>query len=72
MAQVWYVGILGRLIGNPIYGGDIGFELSGAFSAMCVPPSRYPPTVLPLIFLLLLLLSSPSFIAFTPVFATSS
>lgn len=40
MAQVWYVGILGRLIGDPSYGGDIGFELAAAFTAMYVSPCR--------------------------------
>lgn len=47
MAQVWYVGILGRLIGDPSYGGDIGFELAAAFTAMYVffssPFSLVPP-----------------------------
>ena len=41
MAQLWYIGPLGALIGTPVseggYGGDIGFELSGAFAAMFVP-----------------------------------
>lgn len=41
MAQVWYVGILGRLIGNPSYGGDIGFELAAAFTAMYVLSSLF-------------------------------
>lgn len=36
MAQVWYVGILGRKIGVPAFGGDIGFELAGGFTAMYV------------------------------------
>ncbi|KAM9898531.1 hypothetical protein OXX79_006266 [Metschnikowia pulcherrima] len=32
MNQVWYQGVLGRQIGE--YGGEIGFELAGAFSAI--------------------------------------
>ena len=38
MAQVWFIGPIGRKIGTPGYGGDIGFELAFAFSAiaMCV------------------------------------
>lgn len=24
MAQVWYVGVIGRMIGDPEFGGDIG------------------------------------------------
>lgn len=38
MGQVIYVGPLAGLISEP-YGGDIGFELSCAFSAMYVHPS---------------------------------
>ena len=34
MAQVWYVSPIGKLIGNPMYGGDIGFELAFSFSAI--------------------------------------
>ncbi|KAK4694860.1 hypothetical protein P7C71_g2793, partial [Lecanoromycetidae sp. Uapishka_2] len=34
MAQVWFVGPIGRHIGTPGYGGDIGFELAFAFSAL--------------------------------------
>lgn len=37
MAQVWYVGPIGALIGPPPYGGDIGFELSGSFAAVSYP-----------------------------------
>ncbi|KAJ7124390.1 permease for cytosine/purines, uracil, thiamine, allantoin-domain-containing protein [Mycena epipterygia] len=36
MAQVWYIGKIGALVGgsaNP-FGGDIGFELSGAFAGI--------------------------------------
>ncbi|KAH9844159.1 permease for cytosine/purines, uracil, thiamine, allantoin-domain-containing protein [Rhodofomes roseus] len=41
MAQTWYVGQIARHIGDPIYGGDIGFELSFAFTAVVFPPLRY-------------------------------
>lgn len=41
MATLWYVGVLGRKIGDPIFGGDIGFELSGAFTAVTYPIFRY-------------------------------
>lgn len=34
MAQVWFIGPIGKLIGTPGYGGDIGFELAFAFSAL--------------------------------------
>lgn len=34
MAQVWFIGPIGRHIGTPGYGGDIGFELAFAFSAL--------------------------------------
>ncbi|KAL8279823.1 hypothetical protein RQP46_007673 [Phenoliferia psychrophenolica] len=37
MAQTWYVGVIGKKIGDPIYGGDIGFELSAAFSGITYP-----------------------------------
>jgi len=41
MATPWYVGVLGRRIGDPVFGGDIGFELSGAFTAITYPIFRY-------------------------------
>ena len=41
MAQPWFVSPLGKLIGDPTYGGDIGFELALAFSALAYPPARY-------------------------------
>ncbi|KZT12599.1 uncharacterized protein LAESUDRAFT_7689 [Laetiporus sulphureus 93-53] len=41
MAQTWYVGQISRHIGDPQYGGDIGFELSFAFTAVVFPPLRY-------------------------------
>lgn len=40
MAQVWFRGPIGRLIGNPQYGGDIGFELAFAFTAIAYIPCR--------------------------------
>ncbi|KAE9385571.1 hypothetical protein BT96DRAFT_968444 [Gymnopus androsaceus JB14] len=41
MAQVWYIGVIGHMIGDPEFGGDIGFELSFAFTAITYPPLRY-------------------------------
>ncbi|KII88697.1 hypothetical protein PLICRDRAFT_176250 [Plicaturopsis crispa FD-325 SS-3] len=41
MAQLWYIGKIGGLIGDPEFGGDIGFELSFAFTAVTYPPLRY-------------------------------
>ncbi|KAJ4477121.1 permease for cytosine/purines, uracil, thiamine, allantoin-domain-containing protein [Lentinula lateritia] len=41
MAQPWYIGVIGRMIGNPESGGDIGFELAFAFSAIVYPPLRW-------------------------------
>ncbi|KAJ7826594.1 hypothetical protein B0H14DRAFT_2817032 [Mycena olivaceomarginata] len=38
MAQIWYIGKIGALVGgaaNP-FGGDIGFELAGAFAGSCM------------------------------------
>jgi hypothetical protein len=29
------------MIGNPKYGGDLGFELAGAFAAVTYLPFRY-------------------------------
>ncbi|KAJ6473017.1 permease for cytosine/purines, uracil, thiamine, allantoin-domain-containing protein [Mycena sanguinolenta] len=43
MAQVWYIGKIGALVGgsaNP-FGGDIGFELAGAFAGIVYIPARY-------------------------------
>ncbi|KAJ7815075.1 hypothetical protein B0H13DRAFT_2463399 [Mycena leptocephala] len=43
MAQIWYIGKIGALVGgsaNP-FGGDIGFELSGAFAGIVYLPARY-------------------------------
>ncbi|EPQ51243.1 purine-cytosine permease [Gloeophyllum trabeum ATCC 11539] len=41
VAQSWYIGILARKIGDPTVGGNIGFELSLAFSGIAYPPLRY-------------------------------
>jgi NCS1 nucleoside transporter family len=40
MAQVWYIGPIGKLIGVG-YGGDIGFELAFAFASVTYVPFRY-------------------------------
>ena len=34
MAQVWLKGPIGKKIGDPAYGGDVGFELAFTFSAV--------------------------------------
>ncbi|KLO11603.1 hypothetical protein SCHPADRAFT_830812 [Schizopora paradoxa] len=41
MATQWYIGVLGKKIGDPAFGGDIGFELSCGFSAIVYPIARY-------------------------------
>ncbi|KAJ3733283.1 permease for cytosine/purines, uracil, thiamine, allantoin-domain-containing protein [Lentinula guzmanii] len=41
MAQTWYIGVIGGMIGDPEFGGDIGFELAFAFSAIVYPPLRW-------------------------------
>lgn len=41
MAQVWYKSPIGKQIGNPEYGGDIGFELAFAFTSITYIPLRY-------------------------------
>ena len=41
MAQTWYVGVLGKKIDLPEFGGDIGFELSFSFTAITYPVLRY-------------------------------
>jgi purine-cytosine permease-like protein len=41
MAQQWYIGPIGRLIGNPSYGGDLGFELAFSFGAVSYILLRY-------------------------------
>ena len=39
MAEVYYTGVIGAMIGSA--GGDLGFELAGAFTAVTYPPLRY-------------------------------
>ena len=34
MSQVWFIGPVGKKIGDPAYGGDIGFELAFSFAAV--------------------------------------
>jgi NCS1 nucleoside transporter family len=34
MAQVWFIGPIGKRIGNPMFGGDIGFPLAFTFAAV--------------------------------------
>ncbi|KAL9618912.1 MAG: hypothetical protein Q9160_006437 [Pyrenula sp. 1 TL-2023] len=41
MAQVWYLSPIGKLIGSPKYGGDIGFELAFTFSSISYVVFRY-------------------------------
>ena len=41
MAQPWFIGPIGRLIGTPGYGGDVGFPLAFAFSALSYAVFRY-------------------------------
>jgi purine-cytosine permease-like protein len=41
MSQVWYVGVLARKIGDPTFGGDIGFELAFGFSAIVYLSTRW-------------------------------
>jgi purine-cytosine permease-like protein len=40
MAQVWYIGVIGRQIGDPAYGGDIAFELAACFCGIIYPIAR--------------------------------
>jgi|SRR5579862_1616852 len=40
MAQVWYMGVIGRQIGDPAYGGDIAFELAACFAGIIYPIAR--------------------------------
>ena len=40
IAKPWFIGPIGKLIGNPGYGADIGFELAFAFSVIVYIPSR--------------------------------
>ena len=41
MAQVWFIGPIGKRIGLPGYGGDIGFELAFSFAALSYMLFRY-------------------------------
>ncbi|KAL1409851.1 hypothetical protein Q8F55_003850 [Vanrija albida] len=40
MAQVWWIGPLGKLVGGE-FGGDIGFELASGFTAVVYPLFRF-------------------------------
>ncbi|PBP22429.1 purine-cytosine permease [Diplocarpon rosae] len=40
MAQVWFIGPIGKLCGTA-YGGDVGFELAFTFAAVTYIPLRY-------------------------------
>lgn len=41
MAQVWFIGPIGRLIGLPGFGGDIGFELAFCFATVSYVGLRF-------------------------------
>ena len=41
MAQKWWIGPIGKKIGLPGYGGDVGFELAFAFTAISYGVMRY-------------------------------
>ncbi|KAL7422679.1 hypothetical protein Q5752_001970 [Cryptotrichosporon argae] len=43
MAQVWYIGPIGAAVGGTAnsFGGDVGFELAAAFTAIVFPPLRW-------------------------------
>ncbi|KAJ3773825.1 permease for cytosine/purines, uracil, thiamine, allantoin-domain-containing protein [Lentinula raphanica] len=41
MAEVWYIGPIGIFAGNPEFGGDLGFELAGAFAGVTYPVLRW-------------------------------
>ena len=41
MAQVWLKGPIGKKIGLPAFGGDIGFELAFAFAGTSYTILRY-------------------------------
>lgn len=34
MAQVWFIGPIGKLCGGPLFGGDVGFELAFTFTVI--------------------------------------
>ncbi|KAJ4482010.1 permease for cytosine/purines uracil thiamine allantoin [Lentinula aciculospora] len=40
MAEVWYIGPIGVLAGNPEFGGDLGFELAAIFAGVSYPLLR--------------------------------
>jgi purine-cytosine permease-like protein len=40
MAQTWFIGPIGKKIGTTEYGGDVGFELSFAFTGIAYPILR--------------------------------
>jgi purine-cytosine permease-like protein len=40
MSQTWYIGVLAKKI-EPLFGGDIGFELAAGFSGIVYPIARY-------------------------------
>lgn len=41
MAQKWFTGPIGKKIGLPGYGGDVGFPLAFAFSAISYAGLRF-------------------------------
>lgn len=41
MAQPWYVGVISRKIGDPKYGGDIGFILAFSFAFVALALTRW-------------------------------
>ena len=41
MAQVWFIGPIGKLIGLPEFGGDVGFPLAFGFSAVSYAAMRF-------------------------------
>lgn len=41
MAQVWWIGPIGKKVGLPEYGGDVGFELAFAFTAISYVVMRF-------------------------------
>ena len=41
MSQLWFIGPIGKMIGLPEHGGDVGFELAFAFAAIAYTVTRY-------------------------------
>jgi purine-cytosine permease-like protein len=41
MSETWYVGVIARMIGDPLFGGDIGNELAFAFTLLTYIPARW-------------------------------